>query len=234
MEFILSSDVMRDAVHEAELAARCDAGSVLIVGEAGVGKAHLARLVHHWGPARQEPFVAVDCAAVTRISGGVGGAACGDWFVNVLKEERGTIFLRGVHHLTMPLQMVLLRFLEHNGRRRAASPGSALRILSSAPDTLYDLVADGSFDAGLYYRLNAVYVPIPPLRERPADVEPLLQYFIWLAATRQGMASPGLRPEWRAFYDGYAWPGNVRESQDVAETIVAQCAVRDIPRNRVH
>ena len=109
-----------------------------------------------------------------------------------------------------------------------------VRILSSAPDTLYDLVADGSFDAGLYYRLNAVYVPIPPLRERPADVEPLLQYFIWLAATRQGMASPGLRPEWRAFYDGYAWPGNVRESQDVAETIVAQCAVRDIPRNRVH
>lgn len=234
MNFILSSDVMRDAVLEAELAARFDAGSILIAGESGVGKAHLARLVHHWGPARQEPFVAVDCAAVSRVSGGATSATRSDWFINVLKQDHGTVFLRGVHRLTPSLQLDLLRFLDGNAERRPAGRDSALRFISSAPATLFDVVREGAFNEDLYYRLNGVYLEIPPLRERPGDVEALLQYFIWVAAVRQGLASPGLRPEWRALYDGYTWPGNVRESQAVAEAIVAQCALSDLPRDRVH
>jgi transcriptional regulator of aroF, aroG, tyrA and aromatic amino acid transport len=234
VNFILSSDVMRDAVLEAELAARFDAGSILIAGESGVGKAHLARLVHHWGPARHEPFVAVDCAAVSRISGGAPSVMRSDWFINVLQQDHGTVFLRGVHRLTQPLQLDLLRFLEGNAERRATGQGAALRLISSAPDTLYTLVREGAFHSDLYYRLNGVYLGIPPLRERPTDVEPLLQYFIWVAAMRQGLASPGLRPEWRALYDGYTWPGNVRESQEVAEAIVSQCALSDLPRDRMH
>ena len=234
MEFILASNAMREAVHEAELAARFDVGSVLIAGESGVGKSHLARLVHHWSPSSQEPFVAVDCAAVARISGAGTRASHTEWFINVLKEDRGTVFLRGVDRLTPALQLDLLRFLDGNAGRRALDAKATLRIISSAPSTLFQRVREGVFSADLYYRLNGVYLPVPPLRERPDDIEPLLRYFIWTSAMRQGMASPEFRAEWRALYDGYTWPGNVRESQEVAEAIVSQCASREMPSDRVH
>ena len=132
------------------------------------------------------------------------------------------------------IEQDLLQFLDSNAERRTAGRGVSLRVISSAPDTLYEDVVDGTFNADLYYRLNAVYLPIPPLRNRPADVEPLLRYFIWTAAVRHGVASPGFRREWRDLYEGYTWPGNVRESQEVAEAIVSQCAASDMPSHRVH
>jgi DNA-binding NtrC family response regulator len=110
-----------------------------------------------------------------------------------------------------------------------------VRIICSGLACLSQTLSSGAFHRELYYRLNTLYVNIPPLRERRDEVDPLLRYFVDLAAREQGLPSPAFSSEWPAMFDGYDWPGNVRELRSVAESIVARAGyMADVPFARVH
>jgi DNA-binding NtrC family response regulator len=238
VELISASEAMRQAIEEATLAARFDVGRVLIAGEAGVGKHHLARFIHQRSSRRREPFLVVSCAALARahVESGVSPSLpAEEWLMRALRQAtRGTLFLKGVQQLTPPLQSALMQLLEIavEHQRVRTSP---VRIICSAPSTMCDRVHDGAFPLDLYYRLNTIYLPILPLRERPEDVEPLLRYFVRASGKRLSVAHPAFRKEWQQAFDGYDWPGNVRELRTVAESIVSRSTpLGDIPSIRTH
>jgi DNA-binding NtrC family response regulator len=237
VELISASQNMQHAIEEATLAARFDVGRILIAGESGVGKQALARFIHHRSRRRREPFLVVNCAALARDHverGSTSGMSSDEWLLRALQQStRGTLYLNGVQQLTPPLQLALAQLLETGlGGRRG---GSSVKIICSGPAGLAERVVDGSFDVELYYRLNTIYLPIAPLRERPEDVEPLLRYFIRAAGKRMSVAHPQFRQQWRKAFEGYAWPGNVRELRAVAESIVTQrTPAGDVPSIRTH
>lgn len=238
MELISASEAMGQAIEEATLAARFDVGRVMIAGEAGVGKHHLARFIHQRSARRREPFLVVSCATLARAhveNGASVALSVEDWLLRTLRQAtRGTLFLNGIQQLTPPLQSGLMHLLEMSVEGKRALP-SPVRIICSAPATICDRLHDGAFPPDLYYRLNTMYLPIPPLRERPEDVEPLLRYFIRASGKRLSVSHPAFRREWQEAFEGYNWPGNVRELRTVAESIVARSTpFGNVPSIRTH
>jgi two-component system C4-dicarboxylate transport response regulator DctD len=210
---------MRQTVAEAALVNRFDVNALLIEGERGTGKEHLARFVHHQGGSPDRPFVVVDCRYLDRDEEGDGGRRT---LTNAfVAAQGGTLFFKGLQHLRPRSQAMLSRALEatyrESGPRRRWP-----RITCSAEGSLFWLVESGTFSSELYYRINTVFVAVPPLRERVEDVEPLLQHFIRDAATRERKPSPEIREAWRPALTRHAWPGNAFELRDVAESIVAR------------
>lgn len=227
MELISASAAMRQVVWDAKLAARFQDRRVLISGETGVGREHLARFVHHHSERRRDQFLVVSCAA----------GAGGDWTFAAAPAEPtpvrrlfrepnvGTIFLAGVEQLSFARQAALMRILDERLRDEQRGESSAgARLMASALPGLFDGVAKGWFSADLYYRLNTVHLRVPPLRERSDDVEPLLRNFIAIAALRHGVACPPFDERWRRVMHRYSWPGNARELRDLAESIVGRSA----------
>lgn len=209
MELISVSPVMRQIVDEAHLVATCDVSALLLTGEPGVGKEHLARFVHDRSRRRERPFVLFSCYP---------GAQTASTLADVLAEVRGgMLFLKGIEHMSPALQNELT---EHLTAPRGASVSP--RIICSAAPTLYDDVQAGRFSTVLYYRLNVVYLPVPPLRERIDDVEPLLKHFIAASASRQRVPSPPFQASWRDALGRHQWPGNADELRQVADLIVAR------------
>jgi DNA-binding NtrC family response regulator len=219
-----SSAATGELREEVECAARLTV-HVMIAGEYGVGKKRLARLLHRRSLRCRAPFVTVRCADLpdTQLDARLFGDR--DNFTRAGAFDRadgGTIFLEDIDVLSPALQARLTQFLATgdiqpvgvDARRRAN-----VRIISSTTIPLLGTLAAGGFRDDLYYLLNTVYLPISPLRERPEDVDALLDYFTTYYARRQQVPPPRLTREWRDLCRAYSWPANVRQLQAVAELL---------------
>jgi two-component system response regulator PilR (NtrC family) len=220
--------------------------TLLFTGETGTGKTRLARLVHELSPRRAEPFLVVDCGALSaslvesELFGHAKGAFTGadrDRPGKLAAAAAGTLLLDEVNSLPLPLQAKLLRAADERvfepvGSDRPQPVRARLVAASNAP--LAEEVAAGRFRADLYYRLNVVGFCLPPLRERPGAVGPLAGRFLREFAARNRPDVAGLSAEAAAALAGYRWPGNVRELRNVVERAVALCGgplvgLRDLP-----
>jgi DNA-binding NtrC family response regulator len=209
--------------------------TLLFTGETGTGKTCLARLVHDLSPRRPEPFLVVDCGALSgglvesELFGHAKGAFTGadrDRPGKLAAAGAGTLLLDEVNSLPLPLQAKLLRaaherVFEPVGSNRLQPVRARLLAASNAP--LEREVTAGRFRADLYYRLNVVGFHLPPLRERPGAVAPLTARFLREFAARDRPDVVGLTPEALASLAGYHWPGNLRELRNVVERAVALC-----------
>jgi DNA-binding NtrC family response regulator len=220
--------------------------TLLFSGETGTGKTRLARLVHELSPRRAEPFLVIDCGALSaslvesELFGHARGAFTGadrDRPGKLAAAAGGTLLLDEVNSLPLHLQVKLLRAADERvfepvGSDRPQPVRARLVAASNAP--LAEEVAAGRFRADLYYRLNVVGFYLPPLRERPGAVAPLAGRFLREFASRNRPDVTGLSGEAAAALGAYCWPGNVRELRNVVERAVALCpgplvGLRDLP-----
>lgn len=199
---------------------------VLLLGESGTGKEALAQALHDLGPRSKQPFVAINCGAIpenlleSELFGYERGAFTGAVKQTIGKIEsahHGTLFLDEIADLPHPLQVKLLRFLQDQiverigGRQRIQVD---VRIVSATNSSLQERVNEGSFRGDLFYRMNAVTVRIPPLRDRGGDALLLANYFLGRFNREFGRNIRGFTESARAALSSHAWPGNVRELEN--------------------
>ncbi len=207
--------------------AACDV-PVLIEGETGTGKELAAREIHYASSRCDCPFVPVNCGALpdNLIENELFGHERGAYTdaksaqPGLIDHARGgTLFLDEVDALSAKAQVTLLRFLE-NSEFRPIGGGNArvsnARVIAATNRSLHQCVADGQFRRDLEYRLNALYIRLPPLREREGDVPLLAMHFLNMAAQRLDGPSKTWTDEATQMLCAYSWPGNVREVENVA------------------
>jgi two-component system response regulator HydG len=219
---------------------------VLVTGETGTGKELVARAVHARGPAPDEPFVALNCAALpeplleSELFGHARGAFTDARAARtglLVHAGRGTLFLDEVADLPLALQPKLLRVLqERRLRPLGASEEVAFeaRVVAATNRDLEAAVDEGRFREDLFFRLDVLRVEVPPLRARGSDALLLAQHFVRACAARSGRAVTGISRGAAEKLLAYAWPGNVRELQNAIERAVAltqheQVLVEDLP-----
>jgi DNA-binding NtrC family response regulator len=221
---------------------RVSAGSipVLVVGETGVGKDVLASSIHTLSPRAKKPFMCVNCAALpdalleSELFGFERGAFTGAVASKPgLLEiaEGGTVFLDEVGEMPLALQAKLLRVLDQREVMRVgglAPRAIDVRFVAATNRDLEAQVQAGSFREDLYYRLNAVVIVVPPLRERVAEIAPLARQFAIEASRGLGrVRGPAFEPAAMELLEKYTWPGNVRELRNVVERAVLLCEGHD-------
>ncbi|MDN3555699.1 sigma-54-dependent transcriptional regulator [Halomonas maura] len=205
---------------------------VLLFGETGAGKDLVARAIHERSSRGGRPFVAINCGAVpestieSELFGHEKGAFTGAVERRIGKFEHaegGTVFLDEVESMPLALQVKLLRVLQERTIERLGSnqPVSLdIRVIAATKVDLKAAAEAGDFREDLYYRLNVVTLPIPPLRERREDIPLLFQHFAVLAANRSGLEAPPLDAAGTSALMAHDWPGNVRELRNLAERYV--------------
>jgi two-component system NtrC family response regulator len=213
---------------------------VLVTGEAGTGKEHLAQVLHEASPRRDRPFVRVSCAALSEVLldselfGHERGAFAGAEHRREGRIEQangGTLYLDQVSRLPLPLQVKLLRVLQQGELERAGGGETIrvdVRVVAGAQRDLAEEVRAGRFRDDLYYRLNVVSIPLPPLRSRKGDIPALVNHFIDLYGRSLGKDISGVTPGTLSALFAYDWPGNVRELANVVERAVASARGREI------
>ena len=217
-----------------EVAARSDA-KVLIVGETGVGKEVVAKLVHAEGRRRRQKFVAINCAGMpdslleSELFGHVRGSFTGayrDKLGLAAIADGGTLFLDELGEMSPRMQGILLRFTETLEIHRLGSDrvdGRVdVRIITATNRDLLQRITAGEFREDLYYRLNVVRLSVPPLRERGADILLLFHHYLRHYSQLHRSEVPALLPEAEALLLAYSWPGNVRELKNIVERIVVR------------
>ncbi|WP_377811029.1 sigma-54 dependent transcriptional regulator [Azospirillum sp. A29] len=204
---------------------------VLLFGETGTGKELVARSLHEGGRRRAGNFVALNCGAMpdtiieSELFGHEPGAFTGAQARRIGKLEYaagGTLFLDEIESMPMHLQVKLLRVLQERAIERIGGNRTIpldLRVVAATKVDLLRLAAEGKFREDLYYRLNVVTVPLPPLRERRGDVALLFRHFLDAALARSRRTPPPLDPALLARLAAHGWPGNVRELRNVAERV---------------
>jgi DNA-binding NtrC family response regulator len=211
--------------------ATSEAQSVLILGESGTGKELVARGLHYNGPRREYPLVELNCAGITETlfeselfgheRGAFTDAKTGKKGL-VEVAHKGTLFLDEIGEMSLPLQAKFLRFLEQRRFRRVGGTQDIsvdVRVVAATNRDLLTSVRDGTFRKDLYYRLNLIFIPLPPLRERREDIQPLARHFLEHANQMFKKSIQGFTPEADRLLTAYAWPGNVRELRNVVERI---------------
>ena len=230
-----SSPQITEILRLAHRAAQGDA-KVLITGESGVGKDLIAREIHAHSPRARGPFVAVNCAGLTEtlleseLFGHVKGSFTGAYRDKLGKLELangGTLFLDEVGEMSLRMQALLLRFLEQGELQRVGAHDRArvvdVRVVAATNRNLAERVAAGEFREDLLYRLRVIHIHVPALRERRADIRPLVEHF---ASVRRSPAR--FRDDAMALLERYRWPGNVRELQNVVEQAMWHCSGSEI------
>ncbi|MFY2763943.1 sigma-54-dependent transcriptional regulator [Arenimonas sp. MALMAid1274] len=230
-EFASANPAMQALLASARRAAQTDA-NILVLGESGSGKGLLARCIHDWSARAGAAFATVNCPSLSpellesELFGHARGAFTGaaqSTVGRVGHADGGTLFLDEIGDFPLALQPKLLRFIEDKAYERIGDPGTRradVRIIAATNHDLAAAVAANRFRADLYYRLKVVALTLPPLRERPEDLEPLALDFLQRFARRHGRPARRLQPAALAKIRGYAWPGNVRELQNVIERAV--------------
>jgi len=203
--------------------------TILVHGESGTGKAHVAQAVHEASPRRDRPFVRVNCAAVSEplleseLFGHEPGAfsdADARRRGRFEEADGGTIYLHEVGRMPTGIQVKLLRVLQHGELERLGGSETIhvdLRVVAGSQGDLAEEVRAGRFRDDLYYRLNVVSVALPPLRERKADIPALVAHFVEAYARATGKDIAGVTPGTLSSLFAYDWPGNVRELANVVE-----------------
>jgi two-component system nitrogen regulation response regulator GlnG len=201
--------------------------NVLILGESGTGKELVARALWHHSKRADKPFLAINCAAIpealleSELFGHEKGAFTGADRQRVGKFEQvkgGTLLLDEIGDMPLALQAKILRVLQEQRFERVGGSETVearVRVLAATNQDLPRLVADGRFRKDLYYRLNAVTVRVPPLREHLDDLAELANYFLFRYDRELGLDLRGFAPEALDLLQAYRWPGNVRELQGV-------------------
>ena len=213
---------------------------VLLLGESGTGKEALAAALHGLGPRTKEPFVAINCGAIpenlleSELFGHERGAFTGAVKQTIGKIEaahKGTLFLDEIGDLPHPLQVKLLRFLQDQiverigGRQKIQVD---VRVVSATNANLEDKIAQGIFRGDLFYRMNAVTLRIPALRERPGDVMLLANFFLSRFNQEYNRNIRGFTENASAALNAHAWPGNVRELENRMKRAVVMADTRMI------
>jgi PAS domain S-box-containing protein len=209
--------------------------TVLITGETGTGKELIARAIHKRSRRSSRAFVSLNCAATpagliaSELFGHEKGA-----FTGALQRrlgrfelaEGGTIFLDEIGELPMETQVALLRVLQEREFERVGGghPIPAdVRVIAATNRDLEGAVASGTFRSDLFYRLNVFPIEIPPLRERREDIPTLIEYFIHRYSRKIGKKMVAIEKPTLKLLESYAWPGNIRELQNVIERSVIVC-----------
>jgi two-component system response regulator HydG len=224
------SEPMR-RLKELILRAAAAPGTVLVTGETGTGKELVARAIHASSPRADKAFVALNCAALTdtllenELFGHARGAFTGASGARVGLIEHangGTLFLDEIGTMSAPVQAKLLRALEAGEVRRIGENDPRrvdVRFLAATNSELQSSVDAGTFRSDLFYRLNVHRIHLPPLRERPGDIEQLVDFFLQRVGPPAGVT--GVSEAARAALVGYDYPGNVRQLEHVIQRAVA-------------
>jgi transcriptional regulator with PAS, ATPase and Fis domain len=244
-DLVAQSPQMRAILEQARRIART-AAPVLITGDSGTGKEGLARLIHRTSPRHDQPYVRVNCAALSEtlieseLFGHERGAFTGAVQQRVGRFEwvgHGTLLLDEISEIPLKLQAKLLRVLEEEEFQRVGSNASMPmkgRVVATSNRSLRREVAEGRFREDLYYRLNVVQLELPPLRERREDIPLLLNYFLDRFRHEGERPVDRLDDEATAQLVAYDWPGNVRQLRNVVRRIcilagVSVALVSDLP-----
>ena len=209
--------------------------TVLLSGESGVGKELVAEAIHHQSPRKGKPFVKLNCGALpeglieSELFGHEKGA-----FTGAIQQRKGrfeladggTIFLDEISEMPPTTQVKLLRVLQEGEFERVGGSQTLradVRVIAATNVDLEAAVNAGRFRKDLFYRLNVIHLPIPPLRERVEDISLLALHFLDRFCLENNRPTMGFSPAAMAALKSYAWPGNVRELQNVVERAVALC-----------
>jgi len=217
--------------------------TVLITGESGTGKELVARAIHENSPRPDRPFVAVDCSSLaetlleSELFGHVKGSFTGaiQTKTGLFKvADGGTLFLDEVSNISLSTQAKLLRVLQE--RQITPIGGTqplpiSIHLVAATNKSLKALVAEGTFREDLYFRLNIIPIELPPLRERKGDIPLLISHFLKKFTAEIGKDIRGVAPDAMLFLEGYAYPGNVRELENIIERAVV-LAEGDIIRKK--
>ena len=206
--------------------------TVLIRGESGTGKELVARAVHGASPRRDKPFVKVNCAALpselleSELFGFERGAFTGAIQHKPGKFEfanHGTMFLDEISEMRTPLQSKLLQVLQDGEFARLGSRNDVrvdVRIVAATNRDLESAVADGQFREDLFFRLNVVCITLPPLRQRRDEIAELTRLFLQQYSEHYNKPAPEIAPETLRLFGEYAWPGNIRELENLIKRAV--------------
>ncbi|MDF1563013.1 MAG: sigma-54 dependent transcriptional regulator [Deltaproteobacteria bacterium] len=209
--------------------------TVLLQGESGTGKELIARALHALSERSDGPFVAVNCAAIPEtlleselfgVEKGAYTGASARRAGRFQRADRGTLFLDEVGELSAPVQAKLLRVLQ-SGEFERLGGGETLRadvrVLAATNKDLSEAVSQGTFREDLFYRLNVITLTLPPLRERSGDVPLLAQHFLARYASENGKNLAGFTEAAMNALEGFAFPGNVRQLQNIVQRAVVLC-----------
>jgi two-component system response regulator HydG len=201
---------------------------VLITGESGVGKDLVARFIHAHSPRAAKQMIAVNCAGLTEtlleseLFGHVRGSftdAHRDKQGKLQLAHKGTIFLDEVGEMSLRMQALLLRFLENGEVHPVGSDATCatvdVRVIAATNRDLRAQIAAGQFREDLFYRLNVVHLQVPPLRERPEDIQPIIEYI-----SAKAGRPVRFTPDAMTALEKYRWAGNVRELQNVLDQLM--------------
>jgi PAS domain S-box-containing protein len=233
-EIVGTSTPLRAVLSDVEQVAPTDS-TVLISGETGTGKELVARAIHRRSRRSSCPFISVNCAAIpaSLIASELFGHEKGA-FTGALQRREGrfeladggTIFLDEVGELPLETQVVLLHVLQEREFERVGGTrpiATNVRVIAATNRDLEAAVADQTFRADLFYRLNVFPIEVPPLRERRADIPLLVEYFTHRYAKRAGKKIHHIAKDTLTRLQAHAWPGNVRELQNIVERAVIIC-----------
>ena len=230
-EFIAKSPLTKAVLASAARIANSK-GTVLITGESGTGKECVAQFIHKNSPRVENPFVRVNCAALSpqllesELFGHEKGAFTGAYKTRPGRFELadgGTLLLDEIGEISPALQAKLLRVLEEEEFERVGGNTTMkvdVRIIASTNRDLPKEVAEGRFREDLYYRLHVLPIHLPPLRERTEDVAPLVLHFAAIHADKGGRPTPSFTHEALVRLRDWAWPGNVRELENVVQRAI--------------
>lgn len=241
----MRSPAMRELDRVLRTIAPKDVG-VALIGESGTGKEVLARRVHDLSGRRAGPFVPINCAAVpeqlfeSELFGHERGAFTGATDKargKIELADGGTLFLDEIGEMPVAMQAKLLRFLENRKFMRVGGTTKIsvdARLVVATLRPLADEVKAGRFRADLYYRIQGITLEVPPLRDRPADLGPLLDLFMQELASKHEVQPARLSRAVLAALRKHAWPGNVRELKNVIELVTLlrsgrQVRMKDLP-----
>ncbi|MDZ7331352.1 MAG: sigma-54 dependent transcriptional regulator [candidate division KSB1 bacterium] len=244
-QIISASEAMEEALNLAGRAAPSKA-TVLITGESGTGKELIAKAIHYASPRKDQPFVAVNCAALaenlleSELFGHEKGAFTGADRQRKGRFElanHGTLFIDEVGEIPLTTQVKLLRVLQEQTFERVGGTETIkvdVRIVAATNRDLEELIEEGRFREDLFYRLNVVRINVPPLRKRKSDIPLLVDYFLKKYSAENNKKVMGISKEAMDLLMKYDYPGNVRELENIIEQSVVLCRtdiimVRDLP-----
>jgi NtrC-family two-component system response regulator AlgB len=239
IDFASSHPAMQLAVDLARQAAPSEA-TILLRGESGTGKSVLARAIHAWSRRADRPLGVVSCPLFpselleSELFGHAKGAFTGavrDFPGRIAACEGGTLFLDEIGDLPLALQPKLLRFVQDKDYERVGDPvprRADVRLIAATNLDLDRAVKEGRFREDLYYRLAVIPIDIPPLRDRPDDVEALALRLLSFHARANHRAFAGFTEAALRLLRGYTWPGNVRELRNIVERAVILCRAERI------
>lgn len=228
-QIIGESPAMREMLTLAHKVAESEVSSVLLQGESGTGKDLVAKAIHYHSARAENPFVAINCAALpgTLIESELFGYEKGAFTdAKARKEglfeqaEGGTLFLDEIGELELSLQAKLLRVLEEGSFRRVGGLKDLpldVRVIAASNRDLKTEGEAGRFRSDLFYRLSVIQIDIPPLRDRGDDIRVLAEHYLSNFNSRLRKKVDGIDPEALAIFRKYNWPGNVRELRNVIE-----------------